>query len=295
LSENHPRLKELRARYASHPAAATSLWSREYISRQISLPEFRAHNAFIWQTRTRTRPVRGSRVHEINYLLTAYYVRGVDRLRLLDCLSDDDAFGNLLVPIEDGFTVSRELLDSVLEIDFLERHLDLFSTPELRLLDIGAGYGRLAHRLVQSVPNLERVYCTDGVAESTFIAEYYLQFRRVNQKAHVVPLNEISANLREGEVQIATNIHSFSECPLDVINWWLALLSAKRIRHLFIVPNTGERLCSRERDQRSLDFAPVLREHGYELIAVEPKYLRSAGVQRHGLYPTHYHLFELRG
>ena len=62
-----------------------------------------------------------------------------------------------------------------------------------------------------------------------------------------------------------------------------------------IVPNTGEYLRSRVRDQRSLDFAPALREHGYDLIALEPKYLRSAGVQRHGLYPTHYHLFELKG
>ena len=294
-SDSHRRLVELRTRYAGHPAAAASLWGQEYISREISLPEFRADNAFIWQTRTSTRPVHGAGVREINYLLTAYYVRAVDRLGLLDRLSDDDAFGNLLVPVEDGFTVSRELLDSVLEIDFLDRHLGLFSRPKLHLLDIGAGYGRLAHRLVQSVPNLERVYCIDAVAESTFVAEYYLQYRGVSDKAHVIPLDEASTTIREGEVDIATNIHSFSECPLEVIEWWLGLLSTKRVRHLLIVPNTGEYLRSRERDQRSLDFAPALREHGYDLIALEPKYLRSAGVQRHGLYPTHYHLFELKG
>jgi hypothetical protein len=288
LRPDHPRLLELRRRYAGHPAAAGSVWTSGYISADLSLPDFRADNVYVWQS-------RGRGVQEINYLLSAYYVRSVDRLGLLDRFTEDDAFGNLFVEIEDGFAVSREVLDSVLEIEALDRHLRLLDRPAVRIVDIGAGYGRLAHRLTQALPNLERVYCTDAVPESTFISEYYLRYRGVQDTAVVVPLDEASSVIADGAVDVAVNVHSFSECPLAAIEWWLALLAQARVRHLFIVPNTGEQLVTREADGRSLDFAPAIRAHGYELIAREPKYRRSLGAQRHGLYPTHYHLFERRG
>ena len=61
----------------------------------------------------------------------------------------------------------------------------------LRLLDIGAGYGRLAHRLAESVPATE-IMCTDAVPASTFLSEFYLRFRGVDNRATAVPHQDFS-------------------------------------------------------------------------------------------------------
>jgi len=106
-------------------------------------------------------------------------------------LVEDDYFGNFVFQIG-GKTISRDLLDSILEIYFLDRHLGLASAENHRtILDVGAGYGRLAHRLVSALSGAQRYLCTDAVAESTFISEYYLGFRGLDGRACAVPLDEI--------------------------------------------------------------------------------------------------------
>lgn len=60
-----------------------------------------------------------------------------------------------------------------------------------------------------------------------------------------------------------------------------------------IVPNA-----TRQSDGRLLvtsdghDFEPLIRKHGYRLLAREPKY-RDPVVQDLGINPTHHFLFEL--
>jgi len=49
--------------------------------------------------------------------------------------------------------------------------------------------------MAEAVPDLEQVLCTDAVAESTFLSEYYLRFRGVDAITQVVPLDEIEAKL----------------------------------------------------------------------------------------------------
>ena len=84
-----------------------------------------------------------------------------------DKLVEDDYFGNITFDI-DGKLVSRDLLDSLVEIYFLDRHLGLASAaPGLTVLDIGAGYGRLAHRILSALPSATRYLCSDAIAEST--------------------------------------------------------------------------------------------------------------------------------
>jgi hypothetical protein len=111
------------------------------------------------------------------------------------------------------------------------------------VLDIGAGYGRLAHRMLTALPNIRDYYCTDAVPVSTFLSEYYLQYRELGDRAHVIPLDEIENTLKEQPVQLAINIHSFSECGTAAIDWWVKLLAKSKVRHLMIVPNhaTGGR------------------------------------------------------
>jgi putative sugar O-methyltransferase len=282
LIQGNPRLKELKDRYQHHPAARHSLWSNSYLSRELRLQEFRGDNAYVYQKRFAS---------DAAYALTTQYTLQHDGLGLLERLSDDELFGNCLVSFDDKLFVSRDLLDSVLEINFLNRELNLADKPKLTVLDIGAGYGRLAHRLVESLPNLDRVLCTDAVAESTFVSEFYLNFRQVNHKAQVVPLDSIESALTSSKVDLVTNIHSFGECTFDSITWWLDLITSNRIPYLFIVAN-GEELGSREANGNNIEYLSAVRERGYCLKARQPKYADAPSVQKHGLYPTSYYLFE---
>lgn len=282
LRHNNPRLRELKQRYKHHPATRHSLWSQRYLRRELRLDHFRGDNAYLYQKRF------GS---DAAYALTTEYALAHDEIGLLNKLEDDDLFGNCLVNFDDRFFVSRELLDSVLEINFLNRELNLQTRSEFTVLDIGAGYGRLAHRLVQALPNLERVLCTDAVAESTFISEFYLRFREVDRKAHVVQLDEVESVLANCTVDLATNIHSFGECTFASISWWLDLLEAHRVKFLFIVAN-GDGLGSTEAAKTNIDYLPAIIQRGYRLRIRQAKYCDSPSVQKYGLYPTYYYMFE---
>jgi putative sugar O-methyltransferase len=283
LRADNPRLQELRSRYANHPAADHSLWATEFLDRELKLPYFRGDNAYVFQTRRAT---------EASYILSAYHVKSADKLNLLSRLQEDDLFGNFTFNFNDELTVSRDLLDSVMEINFLDQEIGITKIPDFTVLDIGAGYGRLAHRLVTGLPNVRSVFCTDSVAESTFISEYYLRFRKVDERAKVIPLDEIENVLTNNPVQLATNIHSFSECTLSAITWWLDLVARHKVRYLFIVPNNKE-FTSCEKNGARSKFLPEITERGYRLKASRPKYDGATSVQRLGVFPSEFYLFEL--
>lgn len=282
LRRDNPRLQELQRRYEDHPASHHSLWSHRYLATELKLDQFRGDNVYVHQRRSAS---------EASYTLTAYYVQSVDRLGLLHTLGDDDLFGNYLVSFNGGLLVSRELLDAVLEINFLNDRLGLADLNSPVILDIGAGYGRLAHRLVQAIPHLETVLCTDAIPESTFLSEFYLSFRGCETKAKVIPLDEIEGELCNQPVDLAINVHSFGECQLQSIKWWLDLVSANRIKYLFIVPN-GVTLGSWEPDDTNIDYLPLLLDRGYKMRVKQPNYMGASSIQKHGLYPCYFYLFE---
>jgi putative sugar O-methyltransferase len=282
LRPDNPRLGELRRRYENHPASHHSLWSQQYLSTQLRLDQFRRDNVYVHQRRAASKD---------SYILTARYVQSVDKLGLLHILRDDHLFGNYLISFNGGALVGRDLLDAVLEINFLNDQIDLASLSNPVILDIGAGYGRLAHRLVQAIPKLEAVLCTDAIPESTFLSEFYLKFRGCESKARVLPLDEVERELRNRRIDIAVNVHSFGECPLQSIQWWLDLIRFNQIRYLFIVPN-GEALESWETDNTRINYLPLLLARGYKLVVKQPNYAQSPSVQKHGLYPCYYYLFE---
>jgi putative sugar O-methyltransferase len=280
LVKDNNVLKKLQARYASFNKDVTSplLWIDAHVSADDML-YFRGDNAYVWQVRERSMNI-------IAYALATYYVKSIDTLGLLEKLTEDDYFGihNFFI---DNRLVSRDLLDSIIEIYFLEKHLHISSCKSFSVLDIGAGYGRLAHRMVSALPNITEYICTDAFPVSTFISEYYLRFRNVVEKAKVVPLDEIEKTLRDKPIDIAINIHSFSECRIIAIEWWLSLLAKYRVKFLMIVPNSGDTL----RTIDGIDFSEVIEKYGYKLKAREPKY-KDKVVQQYAVSPFYHYLFE---
>jgi len=286
LRPDHPRLKELRARYADCPSDVTDsdLWDEAYVGPD-ELRFFRGDNPYVWQ-------LRGQNNHELGYALAFYYLRSIDHLGLLEKLDEDDAFGSFSFAIGNK-RISRDLLDSVSELSFLDRHLGVSTRGDCSILDIGAGYGRLAHRTLAALPNVGHYYCTDAIPVSTFISEYYVRHRGLGDRAHVVPLDEIEKALTERPVQIAVNVHSFSECSIAAIDWWVSLLARSKVQNLMIVPNRAEQEGEIMLTNDGREIAPIVVEHGYELVVTEPKY-GDPVVQEYALNPTFYYLFELK-
>ena len=283
LRPDHPRLVELRTRYRGHPAAAGSLWNDTYLSRELDLRYFRGDNVYVWQRRRHTCPA--------SYALTAGYVRSHDELGLMGKLTEDGLFGAYLLDV-DGKPVSRDLLDSVLELNFLHRHAGISPAEPATVLDIGAGYGRLAHRGTAAFENLEFL-CTDGVAESTYLCEYYLRYREVS-RALTVPLDEIEPVLGNRPIDVAVNVHGLEECPLEVARWWFDLLARHRVPWLLFVSVLPEPR-TRERSGNRLALTPVLAGLGYELAVQQRKYAESQTVQELGVFPSHYFMYRWAG
>jgi SAM-dependent methyltransferase len=285
LNQNNERLLELTKLYKKVDAAVItpSVWNNNHL-KSVDLRYFRGDNPFVWQFKDGN--------FEPSYTISTYYILSIDSLNLLDKLNEDAEFGIYTFKINNKI-VSRDLLDSIIEIYFLEKHLAIFKSRDINLLDIGAGYGRLAYRIVKAFPNVKYYFCTDAIPASTFISEYYLEFRDVIDKAKVVPLHEIEDTIANNPVDIAINVHSFSECTVAAIDWWIHILTKYKIKYLMIVPNPydigkgGEILSS-----SGEDISAILEKYGYHLIIKEPKYLDPI-VQKYGVSPTYHYLFEL--
>jgi len=280
LQEDNPRLKEIESRYAHFDSTVTTPleWEKGIISSEDML-YFRGDNAFFWQRLS-------TNMNELSAALTMYYTRSIDKFGLLDMLEEDDCFGNLVYNIDDKI-VSRDLLDSINEMYFLEKHLKIFTTKDLTVLDIGAGYGRLAHRMVCALPNISEYLCADAFAKSTFISEYYLRFRNLEERAKVIPLYEIENAIQGRTVDIAVNINSFPECTISSIEWWISILTKYKVKYLMIVPTNGDKLQTND----EADFSCIIEKAGYKLKAKEPKYSDPI-VQQYSMSPAWYYLFE---
>ena len=286
LTPKNPRLQQLKERYQKVDSRVTDplVW-KEGILKPDEILYFRGDNAFVWQ-------LRGHDMNEFNYCVTVYYVKSIDKLGLLDKLVEDEFFGNLTVTI-DNKLMSRDLLDSIIEIYFLEKYLNISASQNVTILDIGAGYGRLAHRMLNALPNIKTYFCTDAFAASTFISEYYVNYRKLEDRAKVIPLDNIEDILKKQVVDIALNIHSFPECTLSAIDWWLSLLEKHRVKYLMIVPHARDHGIEPLTTNNGKNFKKIIEKHGYKLIVKEPKY-RDPVVQKYGINSTYHYLFEFQ-
>jgi hypothetical protein len=144
--------------------------------------------------------------------------------------------------------------------------------------------------MVRALPMLGKYFCTDAVPLSTFVCDYYLKSKAVSDQAVSVPLDQIEDTLEQTNVELAVNIHSFSECSLEAIDWWMALLAKHSIPYLFIIPNSKDGLLTNHKK----DFQPLVEAHGYCKISSDPKY-SDPELQLYAANPSMYHLFKLGG
>lgn len=297
LDSDGDRLAELRARYrTAHPdVVVRSVWDEDRVSSHTYVDEerFRAESMYVWQYVNAESSVR---VREAEYQYHVYlsYLRRRDDQGLLDQVEEDGAFGAPVFAFPGLPAVSRDLLDSVNEILYLHRRLGVLEADQLRVFDIGAGYGRLAHRSAQLIPGLTDYACTDAIPESTYVCERYLDVRGVRPPCRIVELPDVEDELVPGRFDLAVNVHSFSEMPASAIRFWIDRVSAAEVPHLFVIPNAPTTIRSYEPDGRRIDMASYIRSKGYELTDVRPIIEDPAARELFGV-DDHFHLFEFVG
>ena len=279
LSKNNPVLLDLKKRYEHAEKPDHSTWS--FWEKTINLHQFRGENDYLSQSYF--RDVRS------RYLLTAAYVEWRDELNWLDSLKEDNLFGVKTWDILPGKVITRDLLDSILEIYFLKEKLALNVSDKIRMLDIGAGYGRLAYRFTSLFPQAH-VSCIDAVATSTFLSDFYLRFRGRAEQTQVVPFDKREV-LQSGQFDVACNVHSWTECTLAFVKFWLELLVDLRVKYLFVVPHFSN-FCTTELDGTMGNYEPELKRCGFKLMISERKFNRSEVANQFGIYPANYHLFK---
>jgi putative sugar O-methyltransferase len=247
--------------YVNHPLSKVSLTDVWYQGtefkdtlKDINLMRFRADNAYLWQLKS----------HDISrFVISALFTEKTDSYGLLTRTREDGDFGAQCIRIG-GRLWSRDLIDSVMEITFLRDHLPSGSIDSLRIIDVGAGYGRLLHRLADTTQNAN-LFGADGVALSTAICRAYIRHQDQDSRVTVLSLAEVD-NFKE-DFDLATNVHSFSEMPIEIVVRWLDWLVERNVRYLFIVPNKpGPALID------GTEFLPQLIERGFELVARREKF-----------------------
>jgi hypothetical protein len=145
LRPTNSELLDLRRRYDQVKRPAHSCWS--IWERCIDLRRFRAENDYLSQAyfgRTLSR-----------YRLTTAYVEAIDQDDWLHSLTEDGQIGAKLWRVDRERVVSRDLLDSILELCGLKEFLGGENNETVRVLDVGAGYGRFAHRFVHAFPTFQ--------------------------------------------------------------------------------------------------------------------------------------------
>lgn len=124
-------------------------------------------------------------------------------------------------------SATRMWLDANIEIRFIEQHCPV---EKPRVLEIGAGYGRLA-ALYQ--PLCARYVTTDAVPISTQLCRFYCG--RYAPDVEVWNLAELAVNAQPDMFDLAVNIHSWNECSVEQIRQWLDVLVGLRVPWLFAV------------------------------------------------------------
>ena len=287
LRATNPALVALRERYAGLQSmmGPSPYWRPDYITPE-DLLYFRGDNCYVWQFQDSNAPEK--------YVLTYLYLKSMDTLGLFEVLSESGDYGVFTFPTGDADQrgdprfVSRDLLDSICELLFLDRMLQISRRPGLRVLDIGAGYGRLAYRAVRhSAPSTPTSASTRYRSQRSFPSTTYR--RRPRVRARVIAFDD-QADLIPGTIDLAVNIHSFSECAIQAVDYWVSRCAELKIEYLFIVPNASTPGGKDLRLMDGTDFSPLLARHGYRLWHSEPKY-GNTEVQKYGVSPKWYYLY----
>lgn len=226
-----------------------------------ALPNFAKHPIYVDQ---------GQSVEEFQKIADYVFAKTQGNLDP-DGMLRDAEFGARVVETTHG-KLTRMWLDSCVEIEFLGRHMP--SEAGSNIIDIGAGYGRLAASFAFLIYWEDARYvCVDSVPVSTEVSRQYCA--RFAPKAEIPSMPDFLALHPRGHykgIDLAINVHSWNECTRAQIDGWLDLLAAMETPYLFTVSH-GQNDASIEAAWYAWEpgrpsFRPLI-EKRYDVVAEE--------------------------
>lgn len=237
---------------ASPNILTLAMWDYWQQKVRDSLPNFAAHPIYVDQ---------GQSEAEFQSVADAVMKAGpVEKEGMLR----DAAHGARVVDTTYG-KLTRMWLDSNVELDFLRRHLPTAK----RVLDIGAGYGRLA---VAGREVFERYVCVDAVPISTEVCREYCGWYASQTEVPSLPDFLAIYSHNYNDIDLAINVHSWNECTREQIEAWLNVLAEIGVPYLFTVShgqNDASIECSYYAWESGRPSWRPLIEERYDLIAEE--------------------------
>ncbi len=227
----------------------------KYISDSFNETNFRGENAYVWQEQC-----GDDRKTYKNYYRI---LKKMDRYGLLGKTKEDGSYGCITYKIDD-ILVSRDLLDSLFEIYFLKSVLP--TVGKLTILEIGAGYGRLCKRFTDIYPE-SNYYVVDAIPQSTYFSSLYL-----GAKNKVLYLHELEEKTKTIKFDLVINIHSFPECNIKDIEWWIKFINMKKIKYIFYVPNNPDSTTEFMPTNNGESILELYKKYGYEPICYRNMY-----------------------
>jgi hypothetical protein len=155
--------------------------------------------------------------------------------------------------------VTRQWVDGNVEIGFLFQALPYMAAHDV--LDIGAGYGRLA---VMLSPLVRSYTCVDPVSVSVDVCRDYTA--RYAPSVRVLSVDEFLADLPTLRPTLAINIHSWNECDRAQITGWLDVLDVLAVPYLFTVTHDADPQVFTAWETDQPNFRPLI-EARYDVIA----------------------------
>lgn len=154
--------------------------------------------------------------------------------------------------------VTRMWVDGNVEIQFLRETLG--GLDQIDVLDIGAGYGRLA---VMLAPLVSTYACVDAVPVSVQACRAYTS--RYRPSVAVLDIDGLRLAMRSMEPLLAINVHSWNECTRAQISRWLDVLDALSVPMLFTVSHGRGKTAWRTCEPGEPSFKPLIAER-YALV-----------------------------
>jgi hypothetical protein len=199
------------------------------------------------------------------------FCRAAEQVDKLTCFmadpcgkSRDEEFGARMVDTPALGRVNRMWLEANIEIDFLRRHLPM-ELSYADILEIGAGYGRLA---VMLAPLTHTMTCVDAIPISTKLCRYYCQ--RFYPPVKVLTLDEFITDSATMRPHVAINIHSWNECSPAQVQNWIDVIVSMGTPFLFTVSHgTMGSAYALWNEKFPVSFRPMIEQH-FNLIAEEP-------------------------
>lgn len=155
-------------------------------------------------------------------------------------------------------SATRMWLDANVEIRFVQQHCPV-ECP--RVLEIGAGYGRLAALYAHDYAS--RYVTVDAVPISTQLCRFYCA--RYAPEVEVWNLQEFAVNAQPGMFDLAVNIHSWNECSVEQIRQWLDVLVGLEVPWLFAVSHGKGTGAWRTQEHKQPSWRHLLAER-YEVV-----------------------------